>query len=34
MEAICRELAQATTDPLERAALHEIAENYSKKAAN
>ncbi|MFC7699650.1 hypothetical protein ACFQX9_23480 [Bradyrhizobium sp. GCM10028915] len=34
LEAICRELAEAATDPVERAALLEIAENYGKNAAN
>ncbi|MEY9157349.1 hypothetical protein [Bradyrhizobium japonicum] len=34
IDAVCRELADSTTDPVERAALLEMAENYNKKAAN
>lgn len=30
MEAICRDLGDATPDPVERAALLEIADNYKR----
>ncbi|MFB6416908.1 hypothetical protein [Bradyrhizobium tunisiense] len=32
LEAICRELAAASTDPVERAALLELAENYGQSS--
>ncbi|MFB6449048.1 hypothetical protein [Bradyrhizobium tunisiense] len=32
MEKICRDLAAATTDPVERAALLELAENYGQSS--
>jgi hypothetical protein len=31
IETICRELAEASTDPIERAALLEMAENYRRE---